>query len=172
MAGTVTAALALVSGTSAPPAGAGALRTIVLEEDEVPPTVVAANRVTEETATGTTVRLAVLLTPPYAAVTVTGVEEETEPAAMLNLALVRPDGTVTLRGTVRAALELDSVTTAPAGGAGPFSVTLLVAEDFPEMIEAGESATDRTVRGMTVTFADFVTPPYVALKLTMVETAT
>jgi hypothetical protein len=64
VAGTVTAALELLNGTTAPPAGAGALRTIVLAEDEDPPTVVAANRVMEETATGTTVKLAVLLTPP------------------------------------------------------------------------------------------------------------
>jgi hypothetical protein len=75
------------------------------------------------------------------------------------LAFVRPEGTVTVTGTVRAALELESVTTAPAGGAGPFSVTLLVADDFPEMIEAGESTTDETARGTMVTFADFVTPP-------------
>ena len=78
---------------------------------------------------------------------------------MLNFADVAPDSTVTLEGTESAALELDSVTAAPAAGAGPVSSTELTVEVTPETIVAGEAVIDDSTGGTTVPLADFVTPP-------------
>ena len=63
---------------------------------------------------------------------VTEVEAETARVVTVNVALVAPDGTVTLAGTVATAvLLLDSETRAPLLGAGAFSVTLPVEGDPP-----------------------------------------
>jgi hypothetical protein len=78
---------------------------------------------------------------------------------MVNLAEMAPAGTVTLKGTGSAGAELDRVTTAPAAGAGPVRVTLLFVDAFPETIKAGETTTDDTEGGTTVTVAVLETPP-------------
>jgi hypothetical protein len=64
------------------------------------------------------VSVAVWVTPPNAAVMVTGVDALTDEVVIVNVALVAPADTVTLDGTVAAALLLESVTNAlPAGAA-------------------------------------------------------
>jgi hypothetical protein len=60
-----------------------------------------------------------LLTPPYTADIVTGVEAETGVVVIVNLADVVPAGTVTVAGADAAADELWMVTTASPAGAGP-----------------------------------------------------
>ncbi len=55
---------------------------------------------------------------------VTGVELLTVAVVIVNVALVLSSGTVTVGGTLAAALSLLSVTTAPPLGAGPLSVTV------------------------------------------------
>src|SRR2546425_10918234 len=69
----------------------------------------------------------------------------------VNGALVAPAGTVTLAGTVAAAvLLLDSVTCAPPAGAGPSSVAVPV-ELLPPVTVVGLSASEeRPAAGFTV----------------------
>ena len=68
----------------------------------------------------------------------------------VKVAVVALATTVTLAGTWAAAVfELDSVTTAPPAGAGPFRVTVPV-EEFPPSTEVGFRVTELTPRGVTV----------------------
>jgi len=93
----------------------------------------------------------------------TVVEAVTAKVATANVALVAPAGTVTLAGTVAAAvLSLERETTAPPVRAGPLSVTLPVEGD-PPLTLVGLSVTDVRVGpgggcGVTVSEAALVTP--------------
>ena len=77
---------------------------------------------------------------------------------MLKVAVVALAATVTLVGTVAAAvLLLDRVTTAPAAGAGPFKVTVPV-DDVAPITEVGLRVTEVSVAAVTVRDAVLVTP--------------
>ena len=77
--------------------------------------------------------------------------------AIGNVALVAPSGTVTLPGTETTdGLLLDSVTTAPPAGAGPYSVTVPV-EGFPPTTVDGLTVTEDNQR-RTVRVVVLVTP--------------
>ena len=79
----------------------------------------------------------------------------------VKVAVVEPSRTVTLPGTVAAAVfELVKVTTAPPAGAGFVSVTVAV-EGVPPGTLAGETATEDSAAGAVVTVRDavFVSPP-------------
>ena len=81
----------------------------------------------------------------------------------MNVAVVAPAATVTLEGTVAAAvLLLESATVAPPAGAAPLSVTVPV-EEFPPVTLVGFSESDERVggagdAGVTVSEADRVAP--------------
>ena len=85
--------------------------------------------------------------------------------AMLNVALVAPAATVTLEGTVAAAvLLLESATVAPPAGAAPLNVTVPVEDCVPPITLVGLSVSDESVAGgggagATVIEAVRVTPP-------------
>lgn len=97
---------------------------------------------------GVTVRAAVLVTVPWVPVMVAAVVAVTENVVTVKDALVEPAGTVTLAGTVAAAvLLLDRLTTVPPPGAAPLKVTV-PCEDVPPVTLAGLMASD-----------DSVTPP-------------
>jgi hypothetical protein len=64
-------------------------------------------------AGGFTVSEAVFITPPYAAVIVTGVLAVTALVVAVKLALVAPAATVTLAGTIAAEALLERFTVAP-----------------------------------------------------------
>jgi hypothetical protein len=71
----------------------------------------------------------------------------------VNVAVVAFAATVTLAGTVAAAvLLLDSVTTAPAAGAGPFNVTVPV-DGVPPITVVGLKLTEVNVAAVTVRVA-------------------
>src|SRR5256886_13409100 len=71
-------------------------------------------------------------------------------------------GTVTLEGTLAAALLLESVTCAPPAGAGPLSVTVPVDDCVPPVTLVGFNVSEETVGrggGITVSEADVLVPP-------------
>ena len=78
----------------------------------------------------------------------------------VKVALVAPEATVTLAGTVATAvLLLDSVTTAPPLGAAPLRVTV-PCEELPPVTLVGFSVSeDRVKAGETVSEAVCVAPP-------------
>jgi hypothetical protein len=80
-----------------------------------------------------------LLTPPYAADIVTGVDAATDVVVIVNLAEVVPAGTVTVAGATAAGDELWSVTTASPAGAGAFKVTVFKVVETPATVETGDN---------------------------------
>ena len=93
---------------------------------------------------------------------VTGVDAATALVLIVNVVPVLPAGTVTLEGTLAAALLLESVTAAPPAGAGPLSVTVPVDVCEPPVTLAGFIVSEETVGrggGITVSEADVLAPP-------------
>jgi len=88
----------------------------------LPPAVVMGDSATDDSATGVSVRTAVLDTPPPEAEIVTGVEMSTPPVVIVNLTLVAPAGTVMVSGMEATdGFELESDTANPPAGAGAFT---------------------------------------------------
>ena len=80
----------------------------------------------------------------------------------VKVTLLLPAGTVTLEGTLAAALLLESVTCAPPAGAGPLSVTVPVDDCAPPTTLVGFNVSEETVGrggGITVSAADVLVPP-------------
>ncbi len=96
---------------------------------------------------------------------VTAVDAVTALVLIVNVALVAPAATVTLEGTVAAAvLLLESATVAPPAGAAPLNVTVPVEDCVPPITLVGLSVSDESVAGgggagATVIEAVRVTPP-------------
>ncbi len=81
---------------------------------------------------------------------------------IVKFALLLPAGTVTLEGTLAAALLLESVTCAPPAGAGPLNVTVPVDDCVPPVTLVGFNVSEETVGrggGVTVSEADVLVPP-------------
>src|SRR2546425_12726298 len=131
-------------------------------------------------AAGVTVSTAVLVAPPKLAEMVAEVDAVTDTVVTVNVALVRPAGTVTLPtgGTLAAAgLLLERVTTAPPAGAAALKVTVAT-EELPPTTLVGFSARPETVRGgggaggVTVSSAEVLPVAIVAVIVTVVDTVT
>ncbi|MCU1315478.1 MAG: hypothetical protein JWN63_800 [Candidatus Acidoferrum typicum] len=96
---------------------------------------------------------------------VTAVDAVTALVLTVNVALVAPATTVTLEGTVAAAvLLLESATCAPPVGAAPLNVTVPVEDCVPPITLVGLSVSDERVgaggaAGVTASEAVLVTPP-------------
>ena len=96
---------------------------------------------------------------------VTAVDAVTALVLIVNVALVAPAATVTLEGTVAAAvLLLESATVAPPAGAAPLNVTVPVEDCVPPITLVGLSVSDESVAGgggagATVIEAVRFTPP-------------
>jgi len=106
---------------------------------------------------GDTVRVPVAVLAPWLAPITTGVAAATAFVATVNVAVRLPAGTVTVAGTLALGSALPSPTTAPPVGAGPFRVTVPVAEVPPS---TGFGLKDRaaTASGLTVRGAVAVVP--------------
>jgi hypothetical protein len=99
---------------------------------------------------GVTESTAVLFTPAKDAVSVTDVIEATLVVVTVKFAAIVPDVTVTFGGTAATVgLELDKVTTVPAGGAAPVKVTVPVVDAPPTTLE-GFSASKVRAAAVTV----------------------
>src|SRR6266550_1679179 len=96
---------------------------------------------------------------------VTAVDAATALVLTVKVALVAPAATVTLEGTVAAAvLLLESATCAPPAGAAPLNVTVPVEDCVPPITLVGLSVSDESVAGggaagVTASEAVLVTPP-------------
>ena len=157
LAGTWAAAVLLLdSVTTAPPDGAGPLR-VTVPVAEAPAGTEVGFKLTELSIGALTVKLAFWVAP-YVPEIVSDVFAPTGLLVTVNVAVVALAATVTLAGTWAAAvLLLDSVTTAPPAGAGPFSVT--VPFDLPPpKTDAGLTLTDASTDAVTVKLAVWVTP--------------
>src|SRR5712691_5335185 len=166
-----TDVLLLERVTSAPPAGAAALKVTVPAEDVGPTTLVGFSAKLESVTGagggggGVTLSRAVIVVPSMAEM-VTGVDAVTDTVVTVKVALVAPATIVTLAGTLATtALLLESDTSAPPLGAAEVSVTVPV-EPLPPTRLKGLNVSDDNVAaggggasGFTVKVADWVTPP-------------
>ena len=107
--GTVAAALSLARLTAKPPVGA-TLESVTVPVTEVPPFTVDGLRETPERTAVLIARAAVIVTAAAEAVIVAEVTVPTETVVTVNVAVLEPAATVTLGGTVAAALSLARLT--------------------------------------------------------------
>jgi len=89
---------------------------------------------------------------------VTAVEEATPVVLIVNVPVVDPPGTVTVEGTVAAALFEVSGIAKPAGGAAELNVTVPV-EVPPPTTDEGETVSACSVGGLMVKTAVVVRDP-------------
>ena len=106
----------------------------------------------------------------------TCVEVVTAPVLAVKVALLAPAATLTLAGTLAAALSLESITCAPPVGAGPLSVAVPVEDCAPPVTVVGFSVTEESVgdpwAGKTVSEVILVAPAYEAVIVTGVLAVT
>jgi hypothetical protein len=103
-----------------------------------------------------TLRLDIFAVPPRLAVIVTGVELDTEKVSMLNVALLAPEGTVTLDGAMAVeGLPLVSKTEVPLLGAKPVSFSNPVELLQPTTVP-GLSDNELNAGAVTVSTVDFI----------------
>jgi hypothetical protein len=161
------------SVTTAPPAGAAEASVTVPVEFTLPPTTLVGLSVSPEGTSGATVRFADTVVPPAVAVIATVVLVVTAEVATVKVAVVAPAGTVTLPGTVAAAVLLDAsdIDTPPAGATAP-SVTVPIEVALPPMTLVGFSVSPEGASGATVRLAVRVTAPALAVIVTVVPEAT
>ena len=84
---------------------------------------------------------------------------------IVKVVLSLPAGMVTLAGTLAAALLLESVTCAPAAGAGPLRVTVPVDDCAPPVTLVGFSVSEEALgrRGVGVTGSVIVWPALICM---------
>src|SRR5437773_2282606 len=148
--GTLAAALLLESATCAPPAGRSEESRVGTEGDCLPPVTLVGFNVSEETVGrggGVTVSEADGHVTPEDAEMVTGVDAATAVVLIVKVAVVLAAGTVTLEGTLAAALLLESATCAPPAGASPLSVTVPVDDCLPPVTLVGFNVSEETDTG-------------------------
>jgi hypothetical protein len=145
VAGTGSAVLSVdVSATEMPPAGATEPRFAV-KRTCLPPMTFAALDTSVESAGELMVSVAVLLDAPSVAVMTGETTLATAVVETVNVVDVAPCATVTVAGSVAAALLDANVTTLPPAGAGPVSVTVPV-DVAPPATDVGFSVTLLTAR--------------------------
>ena len=154
--------------TEKPPVGAGPLSVTVPVEETPPMTDVGAT-LTALTVGGTIVKVAELVLVPRVAVIEAGVLVATPVVVIVNVPVIDPDGTVTVAGTVAAALLDVRLTTVPPVPAVAPSVTVPV-DDVPPVTDVGLTATATVLAGCTVRAAE-AEPPFAAAVMFPVTSA-
>jgi hypothetical protein len=142
-----TAGVLLRRVSNAPRGGALPFNVTVAVVDD-PPVTVFGDNTSDNIPAGFTVRFAALLTANVA-VTVTMVEDATPLVVIGNVAVRLPPATVTLDGVEADVLLSDRVTTVPAEGDGPLSVTVPV-DELPPTTLVGLTVTELNVSGFMV----------------------
>jgi len=170
LAGVDAAALLSASVTTIPPVGAAPF-SVTVPVDVVPPFTLAGLNDTLERTGWVTVNVAVLVTVASSPEIVTETEVATGTVVIANVAFVAPARTVTLVGTVAAALLSESVTTVPPTGAAPLSFTVPVDETPPRTL-VGVTDTEESAGGLIVRFVVLDPVAIVAVIVTGVEAAT
>jgi len=165
LAGTEAPVLLPESVTRMPPTGAAPFK-VTVPVAELPPVRLVGLTDTEANH-GLMVKLAVLLTALYVAVTVTVVAFATALVVMVNVAELAFAGTVTLAGIVAAELLSDTATITPPVGAGPVNVTVPVVE-LPSNTVVGFKLTAERAGGLIVRVAVREAPLYVSVIVTVV----
>lgn len=162
LAGTVAAVELLESVTIAPPVGAGPFSVTVAVGFVEPPWTVVAFSESDATpvAAGATVNVALCVPPPVSVAEMLDVAVAANPSMLVavNVAELLPESTVTVDGTVAAAvLLLARVTTTPPVGAVAFNVTVPVEVDAVPLgllaMLVGFSDTELIAGGFTVSAA-------------------
>lgn len=154
---TVAAAVLLLERvTLVPPLGAEPSRVMV-PVAKAPPVTLVGTIASPATTGGLIVNVALFATPRVAVIDGETVEA-TADVETVNVAVVWLAATVTLAGTVAAALLLPRVTEIPPLGAGPSSVTVPV-DEAPPVTAVGLSPSVETDGALTVKVAFFATPP-------------
>jgi len=99
-----------------------------------------------------------LVTALYVAEIVTTTVAETDEVVIVNAGdAVAPAATVTEAGTTTPEALLVKVTLIPPAGAGPVRFTLFNVVEAPPTTDVGESATESSATGLTVSTAVLVT---------------
>ena len=169
-AGTVTAALSLVTATTKPPVGA-ALLIVTVPVEEFPPTTVAGSIVTETTVGAVTLRFPLAETPLAVPVIDAVASVATGVVVAVNVADLAPAAMVTVAGTVTELDPLVRATLNPPTGALLLIATVPV-ELAPPATDAGLNVTAVTLGAVTVRSAVLVTPFAVAETVPVVSTPT
>jgi hypothetical protein len=157
VAGTVALVEVDANFTVTPPVPAGPVKVTVPVED-TPPVTDGGETESAETVFGSTVSVAVKLTPTLEAVNVTSVLAETEFVVIVTVALDAPAGIVTVAGIVAAGLFEARLMVRPLAGATPPSETV-PSEEVPPGTEVGATLKPVNEYGEIVIVALALMPP-------------
>ena len=150
--------------TTSPPGPAGPFNVTVPVE-ETPAATVVGERVKLVSVAGRTVRPAVTEVVPAVAVMTTGVDAKTGLVWIANGAVIWPEATVRVTGTVAAEPLEDRLTVAPPFGAATFKVTVPV-DVPPHTTEIGDKLRLIGTGGVSVSVPDTLFPDAAALTVT------
>jgi hypothetical protein len=150
--------------TAIPPAGAGPDR-VAVPVLELPPETLVGFRMKVDRVGALMLSVAVWLLEPAVPVIVTASDFATAFVMTVNVAVVEPDGIVTLAGVPASELLDDRFTTAPELPAGPEIVTLPVLE-VPPVTEFGATERLTTWNGLMLSVPPREPPLMVAVNIT------
>ena len=156
--------------TTTPPVGAGPLRVTVPVEDDPPATEVG-DKLSDVTAAGFTVSVALTETPVSVPVIFAATVAVTGEVVTVNVVEVDPAGTVTVAGTTALLLLEARLTTKPPVGAGPVRAAVPV-EALPPVTVAGVRAIELNAEAVIPKFALSDVVPSVAVSVAVVAAVT